>query len=199
MKLAMLGGSFDPVHLGHLNLAHLVLSSTNVQNLAMVPAWVSNFKQESLAQAGAEDRLKLLELALLDYSDIYGRQEASRIFISDVEIRRKGISYTYDTVIQLKREHGITDRLGLVMGDDLVGRLAQWHRFEDLCQEVRFLIFRRMETRPLVKVSYPGFVYECIDNPIMVQSATAVRQGRLEGLSPRALAYVEEKGLYGDR
>ena len=91
-KLGIIGGSFDPIHIGHLNSAEFVYKALGLDKVLFVPAYIAPHKI-GMEFAAAEDRYRMTELAV----------EGCPYFeVSDVELKRSGISYTYDTVLELK-------------------------------------------------------------------------------------------------
>lgn len=199
MKIAMLGGSFDPVHLGHLFLLHCAVSMSDYDTFMVVPAALSNFKRTNAPKATDKDRLEMLRLALLDYEDLYPNDDAD-IRLSTMELDRGGISYTYDTVMTLKRDMDIHTRLGLIIGDDQIPALARWYRFDDLKDEVRFLICRRNRDGALWNLVPEGVVYSRLEPAELApQSSSGFREdvdNRMEYLSKRVAEYVREHNLY---
>lgn len=197
-KIAMLGGSFDPIHLGHLFLLHCAVNQTKYNHFILIPAKISNFKLDSAPKASDKARLEMLSLALEDYRDLYPDDKAT-LEISTCELDRGGISYTYDTVMDLKARYCIDGRLGLVMGDDHVKGLSSWYRFQDLKDQVSFVICRREDSQ-MWDYLPAGIDYEKIlVDQVAPQSSSAVR-GDLGAfasyLSPRVLEYVKANGLY---
>ncbi len=199
MKIAMLGGSFDPVHLGHLFLLHCAVSMSDYDTFMVVPAALSNFKRTNAPKATDKDRLEMLRLALLDYKDIYPNDDAD-IRLSTMELDRGGVSYTYDTVMALKREMDIHTRLGLIMGDDQIPSLDRWYRFDDLKAEVRFLICRRNQDGALWNLMPEGVVYSRLEPAeLAMQSSSGFKgdvHGRMGDLPKRVAEYVREHNLY---
>ncbi len=200
MKVAMLGGSFDPVHLGHLFLLHCAVSMSDYDTFIVVPAALSNFKRTNAPKATDNDRLEMLRLALLDYKDIYPQDCDADIRLSTMELDRGGVSYTYDTVMDLKRDMDIHGRLGLIMGDDQIPSLARWYRFDDLKREVRFLVCRRNQDGALWTLMPEGVVYSKIEpSGLAPQSSSGFRadvHSRMGDLSPRVAEYVRDHDLY---
>ena len=198
VKTAILGGSFDPVHLGHLFLLHCAVSKTDYDSFLVIPAKISNFKQNSRPAASDEDRLNMLNLAMQDYRELYPKDGKS-IQVSTMELERGGISYTSDTVRLLKEKLG-EGRIGLIMGDDHIEGLSRWHDFDYLKDNVEFLICRRNPGGPLWDRMPDGVCYRKLESGILFpQSSSAVRSDSEENsdyLSKRVREYVKANHLY---
>ena len=197
-KVAVLGGSFDPVHLGHLFLLHCAISMTDYRRFLIIPAKVSNFKQDSLPQASDADRLTMLRLALEDFRDLYPEDSGAGIEISTMELERGGVSYTSDTIRELKIQ--LDDpMIGLIMGDDHISGLTRWHDFDYLKQNVEFLICRRESSMSNWKLPEDICYRALIPSDIAPQSSSAIRtdlEGNLDYLSRRVREYVKANNLY---
>ena len=197
-KVAVLGGSFDPVHLGHLFLLHCAISMTDYRRFLIIPAKVSNFKQDSRPQASDADRLTMLRLALEDFRDIYPEDSGAGIEISTMELERGGVSYTSDTIRELKIQ--LDDpMIGLIMGDDHISGLTRWHDFDYLKQNVEFLICRRESSMSNWKLPEDICYRALIPSDIAPQSSSAIRtdlEGNLDYLSRRVREYVKANNLY---
>ena len=200
MKVAMLGGSFDPVHLGHLFLLHCAVSMSDYDTFIVVPAALSNFKRTNAPKATDKDRLEMLRLALLDYKDVYPQDCDADIRLSTMELDRGGVSYTYDTVMALKRDMHIHGRLGFIMGDDQIPSLDRWYRFDDLKREVRFLVCRRNQDGTLWNLMPEGVVYSKLESDRLApQSSSGFREdvhNRMGDLPKRVAEYVRDHHLY---
>ncbi len=161
VKIAMFGGSFNPVHNGHIELAKAVHEQAGYDKVLFVPAYHSPFKALP-SGATDEDRLCMLHLALdgFDWA-----------CIEDCELKRGGVSYTYETVEFLERKYAasgetgekravrlagdtgekcadkhtdkLTGKLGLVIGADLVAGFPQWYRANELASKVDIILARR--------------------------------------------------------
>jgi len=197
-KTAILGGSFDPVHLGHLFLLHNAIEKTDYSRFIIIPAKVSNFKVDSRPVSTDSDRLQMLSLAIEDFHDLYPNDK-KEILISDIEIKRGGVSYTYDTVIQIKKQYGITDRLGLIIGDDHISALKKWYRYEDLINEVEFIICPRNHSEDLNKIP-AEIAYTLMEvQETKEENASAVRENverYSQYLSKRVCDYAKDRKLY---
>lgn len=190
-KKAILGGTFDPVHIGHINLFHSVNEYTDITTLYVIPAYVSNYKRDKKS-APFSDRMAMLNLAVIDYTDIYPLDDLN-IVVSDIEGRKKGISYTSDTVKLLYDELEDDGKVNFIIGDDLVAGLRGWHDFEYLKRFVRFFCFVRYEEEfqdlADVEIHY-------IKSEKTVSSSTNVREGNYSLLTDSVREYIEENGLY---
>ena len=190
-KKALLGGTFDPVHIGHINLFHSVSEKTDITTLYVIPNYVSNFKRERKT-ASFDDRMAMLNLAVLDYSDLYPMDELN-IVVSDWEGRRGGVSYTSETIRALFDSLEDDGKVNFIIGDDLVEGLGRWHDAEYLASHVRFWCFVRdgIERRTV-----DGFEIHYVESEQTVASSTAVREGDLSLVTDSVREYIEENGLY---
>lgn len=199
-KIAILGGSFDPVHLGHLFLLHTAISQSDYDRFVIIPAKVSNFKQDNSPKASDADRLEMLRLALLDFCDLYPQDRNADIAISTMEYERGGVSYTSDTIRQLKSQLGTSSRIGMIVGDDHVGGLTHWHEYEYLRENVEFLICRRNGGLNVWDSLPEDLVFRKLEvAETAPQSSSAIRKNREESLSflpRRVMEYVKDHNLY---
>jgi nicotinate-nucleotide adenylyltransferase len=132
LKLGLFGGSFDPVHLGHLLVAQTAREELGLTRLYVIPAAQSPFKPET-RPAPAAERLRLLRLALAgwDWCEI-----------DDQEIKRGGTSYTIDTVRDYARRFPAAE-LSYLIGADQVELLPKWREAEELARLVEFVMIPR--------------------------------------------------------
>ncbi|MCR4712858.1 MAG: nicotinate (nicotinamide) nucleotide adenylyltransferase [Treponemataceae bacterium] len=170
MKIAMFGGSFNPVHNGHVALAKAVHEQAGYDKVLFVPAYHSPFK-DMPSGASDDDRLCMLRLALdgFDWA-----------CVEDCEFKRGGVSYTYDTVeflVQKYTEAGeLTGKLGLVIGADLVEGFHRWHRAEELAEKVDIILARRNLDVPTPDAtSHLPFVHYELQNPYVDVSSSGIR------------------------
>lgn len=132
LKIGLYGGSFDPVHLGHLLVAQAACEEAGLQRLFFIPAAQSPFKPGTMPTPAAE-RLRLLRLALA------GKNHCE---IDEQEIKRGGISYSIDTVRDYARRFPEAELFYLV-GADHVPSLPKWREAEELARLVQFLAIPR--------------------------------------------------------
>ena len=187
MKTAILGGSFDPVHIGHLHLADEVKRKFDYERIIFVPSNIPAHKEPE-GTTSAEQRLEMLRYAL----------QGSDFVLDDCEIRRGGISYSVDTVPELKENYRISGKPGLIIGDDLVAGLEQWKEWEKLIKMVDLLIARRVY-RESVECTVP---HTYLDNGILPISSSDIRKRVRSGgafrylLAEQVYGYIVENGVY---
>ena len=193
MRLAILGGSFNPMHLGHLFLADTVLSALHYDRVVFVPAYKSPFK---LAAGGMEDsardRLEMIAASIAG---------DPRLTVDPCEIRRGGVSYTVDTIADIIRRYAPDGKPGLIIGDDLAADFLQWHKSEEVLAMADIIIARRTHAG---EAAAPR-PYPCtqITNDVMEVSSAMIREkiaagGAWRYLVPSAVrSIIEERGMYG--
>ena len=190
LKTALLGGTFNPVHLGHVHLFHEAYEKAGIQRLVLIPAYLSNFKRES-HPVSFEDRAEMLRLAIEDYHSLYPEDELS-IEVSLFEGERKGISYTSETIKAFFDDYEDEGKVNFIIGDDIIPTLGHWHDIEYLREHVRFLCFTRLgsvENNSGAEVIFiPSDTYHA--------SSSEVRAGSLDMVSPRVRKYIDENKLY---
>ena len=178
MRVAMFGGSFDPVHVGHLFVAEEARINFGYDRIVFVPAFQPPHKSGPPA-APAPQRVRMLQLALS------GRED----FDTDTwELDQGGISYTIDTVRYLYDNLQIDGQLGLIIGDDLLEGFHTWRDSEILEQIVDVLVATRGTEGDLPEG------YRAIDNSPLPVSSSDVRARVKAG---RAYRYLVPESVYG--
>lgn len=146
MKIGLFGGSFDPVHLGHLLMAQAAREELGLTRIIFIPAAQSPFKPAAHASP-PEERLQLLRLALAG-------DAASEV--DDQELRRGGVSYSIDTVRQYRKLWPEAELFYLI-GADQVPHLGQWRESNELARLVEFLVIPRPgENGPALAAPFRG-------------------------------------------
>jgi nicotinate-nucleotide adenylyltransferase len=207
-RIGILGGTFDPIHVGHLALARAARAALTLDEVRFVPTGASWQKGGVVADPG--QRLEMVRLAVADDAG----------FCADArETRRSGPSYTVDTLAELRSELGPGPALVLLLGSDQLHNLPTWHRWrelvslahiactqrervglQDLPQEVENLL--REHGRQAIPDAASGSVVLFSMPPVPV-SATALRAQLARGerpaglLPPAVLEYIESRKLYG--
>ncbi len=189
MRIALLGGSFDPVHFGHLMIADAAVTRLGYDAVVFVPAAVSPHKKDA-RPASPDDRLAMLNAAVLG---------DRRFLVDDCELRRKGVSFTIDTIEDLEERYRPEGRIGLIIGEDLVAGFSTWRRVDELVARVDIVL----ATRPGGQVPDFAYPHTKLENAPMDISSTSARALIAEGSSWRYLVpassrrIIEERGLYG--
>jgi len=199
-KIGVLGGTFDPIHLGHLIVAEDIREKLGLGEVLFIPAgrpWLK-LKEEKTVSA-AEHRLAMVRLAVA--SNPYFK-------VSTMEIERLGLSYSIDTVLELKAKLGARAEIYFIVGPDAMAELPKWKepsRLVELCQVVGIgrpghatADLRKLER------SVPGASQriKLVDVPQIDISSTEIRERVARGISIRYLVpeavekYIEEHGLY---
>jgi len=200
MNVGVLGGTFDPIHMGHLIIAEEVRSRLNLAEVLFVPAGKPWLKLNSVnAISPAEHRVAMVRLAIDD-------EPAFRL--STTEIERPGPSYTVDTMAELSNQIGPDGRLYFILGWDNLDQLPQWHqpqRLVKLCHlvPVRRVGFASPDLDALEK-AIPGLAKSLVmlDTPQIEISSSEIRARVARGLSIHQLVpepverYITEHGLY---
>lgn len=139
MKVCLFGGTFDPPHVGHLIIAETIKESEGFDKMIFVPALLPPHKDDT-PLSSVEDRLEMLRLSLGNDPDL----EVSR-----VEIQRGGVSYTIDTVREVKRRYGLDrQHITFLMGSDSLVEFHTWKNYKAILRECRVLVASRPGFRP---------------------------------------------------
>ncbi len=196
-EIGLMGGSFNPIHCGHVALARAALESGRVERVLFLPTGNPPHKKEGLADKF--DRLRMVELAV--------KHEAGMAVCRE-EIDRDGVIYTVDTLAALKRK--MPDcTLTYLIGADTLRALGTWRRVETVIERCKFLVMMREgETREeVIRLAglwtQRGAQIDFLDARKMDISSTQIREQIQKGLPferlvPQAVAdYIHEHGLYG--
>jgi nicotinate-nucleotide adenylyltransferase len=197
MAVLVFGGTFDPVHNGHLAIARQARVATGAGAVWFVPAAIAPLRDPP--RATPEERLELLQAAC-------SVSEESGMAVLDLAIRRGGVSYTADVMDALRSEFPERD-LSILIGADAARTIARWHRAGDLLARERFVIANRSGPPPLTpaEVSRLGYAASrttllTIDSPDISASDVRARCARgepLDGLVPPVVAaLIASKGMY---
>ena len=187
MKIGILGGTFNPVHVGHLILAEEAKEKIGLEKIIFVPTYLPPHKNSSEI-ASAFDRYEMIKTAI---------RNNKSLLVSDIEIKRKGKSYTIDTLREFKKKYP-NDELFFISGSDLLKYLEEWKDLTEILKMVKFIVATR-----------PGYPLEKIPHYISTVSIRAVdisafeiRKAIKEGKSFRYLVpeavfnYITKRKLY---
>ena len=178
-RVGIYGGTFDPIHLGHLHVITQLIEKNLVDQLLVVPAGTPLLRENAPIATG-QQRRTMCQLALADLpADV-----ATKVQVNPIEILRTGPSFAIDTVEAVAQNYP-DDTIVLVVGQDAAEKLNQWHRIEELREMVEFLIIAR-----------PGFAGDGVDIGALNVAATTIRQGLSADVSSSVAAFIRENNLY---
>ena len=198
MKRLCFGGSFNPIHHGHLLIARAAAEAAGYDRVVLIPSAQPPHKPGAADLAPAADRLAMCRLAA-------ETAEASDLFeVNDLELRRHGPSYTIDTARELTRQgFGVVHWL---IGTDTLPLLRTWHEPDALLREVHFVVVARPGWQTdwtAVQPAYLPLRQNVVTAPLIEISATDIRRRVAAGKSidyltpPAVVRYIRERGVYG--
>jgi nicotinate-nucleotide adenylyltransferase len=182
-----MGGTFDPIHLGHLRAAEMARESLGLTQVLFVPVGKPPHRRPV---ASAHDRHAMVGLAIADHPDFE---------VSDIEVRRNERSYTVDTLEELKRLW--KDELVLIVGSDTLREMPSWHEAERIFAGTRIAVIERSEECVAGQTEAPAAVERIAGTGLDI-AATFIRAQIAKGLSvrylvpPSAVDYIAEHRLY---
>ena len=188
-KVGIFGGTFDPIHLGHLITAQSVKELRNLEKIIFIPAFISPHKSDAKTSS-PEDRLNMIKLAVdgipfFDYSDI--------------EVKKGGVSYSIDTLRELKKHYS---ELELLIGYDNIFSFHTWKEPDEILNLAKIIVLKRKSSHP------PQFEDKYYHQAVFVQtrgieiSATDIRERVRNGLPinflvpPSVMKYIYKNKLY---
>ena len=133
--IGLFGGTFDPIHFGHLRLATELAEAFKLERVIFLPAGLP-YHRGTGAHASAEQRLTMVKLAT---------QRDARFDVDDRELRRAGPTYTYDTLAEVRAERGPQVPLVFLLGSDAFGQIHTWHRWTELFDLAHFAVAIRAD------------------------------------------------------
>lgn len=197
-SIGIFGGTFDPIHIGHINLACEVLKKTSfIQKILFMPAYLSPFKVNKPPKADVKDRLKMIALAIKPLGD--------RADLWDKEIKKEKISYTIDSLRELKKEYS---KMFLILGATVASSFHLWKDYEEIlalappivAESKPFALFEPMPTMPAF--CKKKLEEHLIKIPSLEISSTSLRKEYLEKslftplIPSKVLDYIHKHHLY---
>jgi nicotinate-nucleotide adenylyltransferase len=208
-RRGFIGGSFNPIHDGHLKAALEAAKALALDSVTFIPAYQSPLKDAH--SVSAEHRLAMVELAVAD---------SPLLRCDDREISRQGRSFTVDTVRELRQDFGDDAPLFWIMGDDLLATLNQWSRWQSLVDYCHLVVLTRpghvradcpgevadwLDSHAAEIVSQPSGSVQFLELPLITMSSTSARESFLMDRTAKLLLptpvmeYIEAQALYRDR
>lgn len=199
MKNLIFGGTFDPIHKGHLFAAKKAMLSYGFDRVIFIPAgnpWMKNYSVTS-----SFHRLNMLKLAI---------NSNPAFSVSDVEIQRGGPSYMIDTLLDLSKEKNKQEKFCILLGSDVLNDIHKWHKSVDLVKIAKFFVIHRPGSSNIdfnvIKMKFHDIDLEInvIKGNFLEVSSKEIRQRIKRGLSLKARVpklvedYIKIKGLYDE-
>ena len=132
MRIAIYGGSFNPMHRGHEQIVEYILKNLNMDKIIIVPVGIPSHRENNLEQS--DTRLKICR-------EIF--KDNSKIEVSDIEIKSDGKSYTCDTLIKLIEVYGKNNEFFEIIGEDSLKNFKTWKNYKELLKICKLVVFRR--------------------------------------------------------
>ena len=136
MRIAIYGGSFNPMHIGHEKIVDYVLNNLNMDKIIIIPVGIPSHRENNLEES--DTRLKICK-------EIFKGNK--KIEVSDIEIKSEGKSYTYDTLLKLMDLYGENNEFFEIIGEDSLKSLKTWKNYEELLKICKFIVFRRKDDK----------------------------------------------------
>jgi len=204
-RFGVLGGSFNPIHVGHLSIAQQVRNALDLECVFLIPAAISPHKQSDKDMASPQDRLVMCQQAV---------RNMNGLAVSAIELRRGGVSYTIETARELRSAYGEEAEIRFIIGSDSLAELPVWRDADELVRIADFAIADRRE-EPIkdklweqVRDKLGGEAEEKLRQSVVRiervdVSSTLIRQLLRSGekipgyLRKDVEHYIRKKGLYG--
>tara|TARA_S200000501_G_scaffold68598_1_gene60399 strand:- start:2468 stop:3052 length:585 start_codon:yes stop_codon:yes gene_type:complete len=184
MKVCLFGGTFDPPHLGHLIVAQTIFEAENFDQIVFVPAYQPPHKN-GMKISPVDQRLEMLNIAI---------KENPNFIISDLEIERKGLSYSIDTIMDYKKQNNLnSNELFYLMGSDSLRQFKKWKDPKMIIDESRVIVAIRPGFRPsdipnwiLAKIQFASI-------PRIEISSTTIRE---RWISDKTIRYMVTESVW---
>ena len=183
MRVGLYGGTFDPIHNGHVHVIEQLIGRNIVDRLLVVPAGQPRLREHEPKATGAQRR-QMCQLAVNSLAP----EIKSKVEVNPIEILREGPSYTIDTVEAVAQTYP-DDSIVVVVGTDAYTNINQWHRAADLKTMVEFLVIDRP--------NFPGTPN--LDVAAIAVSATQIREHSSDAVPAAVAAYIKEHNLYASK
>jgi nicotinate-nucleotide adenylyltransferase len=200
MNIGVLGGTFDPIHIGHLEVAREAVARLDLPRILFIPAGQPWLKLNNAnAVSPVPHRLEMVRLGLADHP---------RFQLSTLEIERSGPTYSVDTIAQLHAQLDEGDEIFFILGWDNLMQLPKWHQPQRLIEMCRLVAVPRVDfplpDLPALEKELPGITQKVIlfDKPRIDINASEIRKRAAQGKSisefvPKPVeSYIKEHGLY---
>jgi len=198
-KIGVFGGTFDPIHYGHIHLAEQALNECRLDKLLVVPAAIQPFKPKQEMALG-DHRLHMAKIAFTT---------DDKISVSDIELKKNSISYTIDTLREIRESYGQETEIFFILGTDAFLKIEKWKNADELVKGYSFIVGARPGYRQDELDEFAGRLRSVYNNSIMkisnrqinissTEIKQAIRSGKdLSGYFPKEVErYIISNGLY---
>ena len=196
MELCVYQGTFNPIHNAHIRIAEYTLKKYSKDGIIFIPAYIPPHKDyDGLL---AYHRLNMVKLAA---------ENNPKFYVSDIEYKREGKSYTYLTICQLYEIYKLNKKIKFIIGTDAFNKIESWYETDKLKKIVDFLVYPReneFNEKELYRLKLNGYNYEIIPLKFNDISSTQIRDfvkqnKSIQGLVPdKVEEYILKNGLYKD-
>ena len=187
-RVGLYGGTFDPIHRGHLHLITQLLQRNVVDEIIVIPAPTPWMRDEA-PRASVQERLEMVRLGVAELDP----EIESRVSVSEIEILREGLSYTIDTVVELKAQSPQIHFV-LILGSDAFAGIEKWHRSKELLSMIEVLVIAREGDG--LDIDALAVSSTRIRSEMLTRNATT---GRSEDLPESIRKYIKERNLYASK
>lgn len=187
MKIGIYGGSFNPIHLGHQKIIEFILQKTLLDKIIVIPVGFPSHRANTLEKG--LHRFQMCQLAF---------EHLSQVEVSDIEINLGETSYTYDTLMKIRKIYGEEHEYFEIIGEDSLASFHTWKKPQEILKLAKLLVLQR-ETFEL-KSENPNIIL--LNSPLFPISSTEIRKQlqekrkEIEWLNPKVLRYIREQHLY---
>lgn len=187
MKIGIYGGSFNPIHLGHQKIIEFILETVKLDKIIVIPVGLPSHRENTLEQGC--HRLTMCQLAF---------EHLPQVEVSDLEINLPKISYTYDTLVQIRELYGEEHEYFEIIGEDSLASFDSWKCPQEILKLAKLLVLQR-EPFKLISEN-PNILL--LNSPIFPISSTKIREqlksndSKIDWLNPKVFQYIQEHSLY---
>lgn len=187
MKIGIYGGSFNPIHFGHIKIVNYVLEQLNLDKILVIPVGTPSHRENNLVSG--EFRLKMCELAF---------KNSQKIEISDIEIKSDSVSYTIDTLKKIQKLYGEENEFFEIIGEDSANYFSKWKDYKEILEKSKVVVLKRKGYNSLLIDK--NLIY--LDSPLFNVSSTLIRENIINNrdiskfLPKKIIDFIRENKLY---
>jgi nicotinate-nucleotide adenylyltransferase len=185
-KIGIYGGSFNPIHRGHVEIIKYVMREMKLDRIIVIPVGNPSHREDDLL--AGEKRIELVKAACRDIPGVN---------VSSIEVKSEGVSYTYDTLLNLKKRYKEAEFYEII-GEDSAEYIDEWKDYEKMLNECKFVVLKR--TGYNYKSDNENMIV--LESPLYRYSSTEVRNGLKNGIDVRSMVpeavweIIEKEKLY---